>query len=246
MRILASFLAVFLVAAGEPPAGKTVRLLTIGNRRAVGRVFGVRFSGLPAWFLWRGIYLSKMPTLARKVQIAFDWLWQMFFPRDIVELNLWQTERRYAALFTAWATLRRAQSEHQAVMLDAWTRAAGTFAQEANARAERGESFASAREMMSRWIETANAVLLEVQRSDKFLASQRAVLRASTDLRLAQQDVAAFLSEFYGQPTRAELDDVHQSLTELRREVRALRRERRQAGKAAKAGGSQVGEDAHG
>ena len=131
-------------------------------------------------------------------------------------------------------------------MLDAWTRAAGTFAQEANARAENGESFASAREMMSRWIETANAVLLEVQRSDKFLASQRAVLRASTDLRLAQQDVAAFLSEFYGQPTRAELDDVHKSLTELRREVRALRRERRQAGKVAKAGGSQVGEDAHG
>jgi hypothetical protein len=160
--------------------------------------------------------------------------------------DLWQTERRYAALFTAWATLRRAQSEHQAVMLDAWTRAAGTFAQQANARAERGESFASAREMTSGWIETANAVLLEVQRSDKFLASQRAVLRASTDLRLAQQDVAAFLSEFYGQPTRAELDDVHKSLTELRREVRALRRERRQAGKVAKAGGSQVGEDAHG
>jgi len=160
--------------------------------------------------------------------------------------DLWQTERRYAALFTAWTTLRRAQSAHQAVMLEAWTRAAGTFAQEANARAERGESFTSARDMMTRWIETANAVLLEVQRSEKFLASQRAVLRASTDLRLAQQDVAAFLSEFYGQPTRAELDDVHKSLTELRREVRALRRERRQAGKVAKAGGSQVGEDAHG
>ncbi|HEY1380096.1 MAG TPA: FAD-dependent oxidoreductase [Gemmataceae bacterium] len=66
---------------------------SIGNRRAVGQVFGLRFSGLPAWFLWRGIYLSKMPTLARKVQIAFDWGWQIFFPRDIVQLNLWQTER---------------------------------------------------------------------------------------------------------------------------------------------------------
>lgn len=160
--------------------------------------------------------------------------------------DLWQTERRYAALFTAWVSLRRAQSEHQAVMLDAWTRAAGTFAQEANTRAENGESFASARAMMSRWIETANAILLEVQCSDTFLASQRAVLRASTDLRLAQQDVAAFLSEFYGQPTRAELDDVHKSLTELRREVRALRRERRQAGKVARAAGSQAREEAHG
>ncbi len=74
---------------------------SIGNRRAVGQVFGLRFSGLPAWFLWRGIYLSKMPTLARKVQIAFDWLWQMFFPRDIVQLNLWQTERLNHAHYEA-------------------------------------------------------------------------------------------------------------------------------------------------
>jgi NADH dehydrogenase len=74
---------------------------SIGNRRAVGRVFGLRLSGLPAWFLWRGIYLSKMPTLARKVQIAFDWLWQIFFPRDIVQLNLWQTERLNHAHYEA-------------------------------------------------------------------------------------------------------------------------------------------------
>src|SRR4051794_33947070 len=83
--------------AGKPTAPLKFKprgsFASIGNRRAVGRVFGLRLSGLPAWFLWRGIYLSKMPTLARKVQIAFDWLWQIFFPRDIVQLNLWQTER---------------------------------------------------------------------------------------------------------------------------------------------------------
>lgn len=85
------------VLAGKPTKPFSFHPLgafaSIGNRRAVGRVFGLRFSGLPAWFLWRGIYLSKMPTLARKVQIAFDWFWQMFFPRDIVQLNLWQTDR---------------------------------------------------------------------------------------------------------------------------------------------------------
>jgi NADH dehydrogenase len=74
---------------------------SIGERRAVGQVFGLRFSGLLAWFMWRGVYLSKMPTLARKVQIAFDWLWQLFFPRDIVQLNLWQTERLNRAHYEA-------------------------------------------------------------------------------------------------------------------------------------------------
>ncbi|MFO0811297.1 MAG: FAD-dependent oxidoreductase [Gemmataceae bacterium] len=66
---------------------------SIGSRRAVGLAFGLRLSGFPAWFVWRGIYLSKMPTFARKLQIAFDWFWQMLFPRDIVQLTLEQTER---------------------------------------------------------------------------------------------------------------------------------------------------------
>jgi len=63
----------------------------IGHQNAVGDVFGVCFSGFFAWFLWRAIYLSKMPTLARKLQIAFDWAWQLFFPRDVVMLSSRQT-----------------------------------------------------------------------------------------------------------------------------------------------------------
>jgi NADH dehydrogenase len=74
-------------------------LASIGNHRAVGLVFGVKVSGFLAWFLWRGIYLSKMPTLARKVQIAFDWAWQLVFPRDIAQLNLELTERLGRAHF---------------------------------------------------------------------------------------------------------------------------------------------------
>src|SRR5262249_50240070 len=58
-----------------------------------------RISGILAWFIWRGIYLSKMPTLSRKIQIAFDWAWQLYFPRDIAELDLRQTERLGRAHF---------------------------------------------------------------------------------------------------------------------------------------------------
>jgi NADH dehydrogenase len=76
-------------------------LASIGNYKAVGLVFGLRLSGFPAWFLWRGVYLAKMPTLARKIQIAFDWAWQLFFPRDIVELNIGQTDRLGRAHFEA-------------------------------------------------------------------------------------------------------------------------------------------------
>jgi len=45
----------------------------------------VRFSGLLAWLIWRGIYLSKLPGLERKVRVLIDWVIELFFPRDIVQ-----------------------------------------------------------------------------------------------------------------------------------------------------------------
>lgn len=59
---------------------------SIGHHTAVGEVFGIKVSGFVAWFMWRGFYLLQMPTLARKLQIAFDWFWDLFFPRDMVML----------------------------------------------------------------------------------------------------------------------------------------------------------------
>ena len=45
----------------------------------------VRFSGLLAWLLWRGIYLAKLPGFERKVRVLIDWIVELFFPRDIVQ-----------------------------------------------------------------------------------------------------------------------------------------------------------------
>jgi NADH:ubiquinone reductase (H+-translocating) len=49
----------------------------------------IRFSGLLAWFMWRTIYLSKLPGLERKIRVLMDWTIELFFPRDIVQtINL--------------------------------------------------------------------------------------------------------------------------------------------------------------
>jgi NADH:ubiquinone reductase (H+-translocating) len=45
----------------------------------------MRFSGLLAWLMWRGIYLSKLPGLERKIRVLTDWVVELFFPRDIVQ-----------------------------------------------------------------------------------------------------------------------------------------------------------------
>jgi NADH:ubiquinone reductase (H+-translocating) len=49
------------------------------------RTRSLRFSGLFAWLMWRGIYLSKLPGVERKIRVLMDWTIELFFPRDIVQ-----------------------------------------------------------------------------------------------------------------------------------------------------------------
>jgi len=61
-------------------------LAAIGRRTGVAEMFGMRFSGLVAWWFWRGIYLSKLPGFQNKVRVAIDWMLDMVFSKDIVQI----------------------------------------------------------------------------------------------------------------------------------------------------------------
>jgi NADH dehydrogenase len=61
------------------------QLAAIGRRTGVARVFGINFSGFVAWWLWRTIYLSKLPRIEKKVRVAIDWTLDLLFARDFVQ-----------------------------------------------------------------------------------------------------------------------------------------------------------------
>jgi NADH dehydrogenase len=74
---------------GKPPVPFRFRTLgqlaAIGRRTGVARVLGVNFSGFFAWWLWRTIYLSKLPRLEKKVRVAIDWTLDLVFSKDFVQ-----------------------------------------------------------------------------------------------------------------------------------------------------------------
>jgi NADH dehydrogenase len=72
-------------------------LATIGHRRAVAHVLGLRLSGFPAWLLWRALYLMMMPTLLRKLQVFSEWGLSLAFPRDMTQLHLARSGEKSAA-----------------------------------------------------------------------------------------------------------------------------------------------------
>jgi NADH dehydrogenase len=75
------------VLSGRPVKSfsfRTIGLLaSIGRRMGVARIFGFNFSGFFAWWMWRTVYLSKLPGLDKKVRVAFDWTLDLLFPKDV-------------------------------------------------------------------------------------------------------------------------------------------------------------------
>ena len=62
-------------------------LASIGRRMGVARVLGFNFSGFFAWWMWRTVYLSKLPGLDKKVRVAFDWTLDLLFPKDVCAVH---------------------------------------------------------------------------------------------------------------------------------------------------------------
>ena len=61
------------------------QLAAIGRRTGVARIAGIRFSGFVAWWLWRTIYLSKLPRLEKKLRVVLDWTLDLIFSKDLVQ-----------------------------------------------------------------------------------------------------------------------------------------------------------------
>ena len=81
------------------------KLGSLGHRSAVAEIGGVQLSGCVAWWLWRMIYLLKLPGLDRKVRVVTGWLLDLLLPPDIVQLK---TDRA--------CTIRREHYEPQQVI----------------------------------------------------------------------------------------------------------------------------------
>jgi NADH dehydrogenase len=71
------------------------QLAAIGHRRGVASMFGLRFSGFFAWFLWRTAYLIKLPSVMKKLRVMLEWTLDLCFARDTVQLLTVQTVRSH-------------------------------------------------------------------------------------------------------------------------------------------------------
>lgn len=76
------------------------QMAIIGKRTGIASIFGMNIAGIWAWLFWRNVYLSKIPTMEKRLRVFMDWTIDLLFDRDISRLKLVkrETEKEYKVL----------------------------------------------------------------------------------------------------------------------------------------------------
>jgi NADH dehydrogenase len=64
------------------------QMAIIGKRTAIAQIYGMNIYGLIAWWIWRTVYLRKVPKFNKRLRILLDWTADLFFDRDISRLKI--------------------------------------------------------------------------------------------------------------------------------------------------------------
>ena len=136
--------------------------------------------------------------------------------------TLWDLDKKMLTVQKLWMERAQDVERYWEVVQGAWARASERFMKALND--PKGAPITSGRQMLDLWLETANKALLEMHRSSEFLEVQRKMTRSSTEYRLAEREIAEAFCEMHHIPTRTEMDEMQRLVTELRRELRALRK----------------------
>jgi hypothetical protein len=137
--------------------------------------------------------------------------------------TLYDLDRKILKAQKLWIDRTRDIEQYYEVVQGAWNRAYERFVKLLGEN--EGPPIKSGRALLDLWLATANSSLVEMHRSKEFLDSQRRMTRSSTEYRLAEQGIAEAFCEIHHIPTRTEMDEMQRAVTELKREVRALRRQ---------------------
>src|SRR5258705_126164 len=81
--------------ARKPFAFKLLgEMVPLSRHTAVADLSGLKLYGFPAWFMWKTIYMMKLPTLAARLRVVLDWTVELFFERDVSELSVEAREEK--------------------------------------------------------------------------------------------------------------------------------------------------------
>lgn len=124
----------------------------------------------------------------------------------------------------SWINFYKASFDYQVVLVDVWVRAFEELMRELVSSEEKGETVQNWRQFLQVWSSVFDRAFAQTFRSSDALEIQGKFLNAGMTYRLHQQQLMEVFLKMNDLPTRSEVDEVHRSIYELRKEIKSLKK----------------------
>ena len=126
--------------------------------------------------------------------------------------------------FDAWVNLYRATIDYQIVLSNVQIRSFEALMKELVSKAEKGEKIDNWQQLQMLWSTVADDVFAKEFCDEKNLKIRGKFLNALNTYRVHQQDLMELGMKMMNIPSRLEVDEMHKSIYELRKEVKSLKK----------------------
>jgi len=126
--------------------------------------------------------------------------------------------------FDAWINFYKANFEYQVVLVDVWLKAFEELTRELASFTEKGETLQNWQQFLQVWSSVFDRVFAQTFRSADALEIQGKFLNSAMTSRLYQQQLMEVFLKMYDLPTRSEVDEIHRSIYEMRKEIKSLKK----------------------
>ncbi len=126
--------------------------------------------------------------------------------------------------FDAWINFSKASVDYQLVLVEVWLKAFEELTRELASSKEKDETIQNWQQFLQVWSSVFDRVFAQTFRSEDALESQGKFLNSAMTYRLHQQQLMEVFLKMYDLPTRSEVDEIHRSLYELRKEIKSLKK----------------------
>jgi class III poly(R)-hydroxyalkanoic acid synthase PhaE subunit len=126
--------------------------------------------------------------------------------------------------FDAGLNFSKANFDYQILLLDVWLKASEELMRELASSEEKGETVQNWQQLLQVWSSVFDGVFVQRFRAEDALEARGNFLNSAMMYRLYQQQLMEVFLKMYDLPTRSEVDEIHHSIYELRKEVKILKK----------------------
>ena len=126
--------------------------------------------------------------------------------------------------FDSWINFYKASFDYQLVLLNVWAKAFDELMRELAASEGKSRTIQNWRQFLQVWSSLFDRIFAETFRSQDTVEIQGKFLNAALTYRLHQQQLMEVFLKMNDLPTRSEVDEVHRSIYEMRKEIKSLKK----------------------